>query len=973
MKIYRAASIRTYLVFLVLLTILPSMGFAVYEAVVQYRMANVEARTEALRVTRMASANYEQLIEGARQLLEVMSQLREVQENDTPSCSVLFSRTLRKYPHYSTFGLINLKGNLICSTPERRLPLSLSDFNFFRIAFLTGSFAIGEFKIDPITNKPALHFAYPVLNQNGEVQSVLFAALDLESLDALTRRITLPTDSVLTLTDRNGIVLSRFPAEKNFIGQMMPETAVVQKLRNQQVEGAVEISGKPSMLCVFTSPIGASLGGDVHVSLSMPNTVVFAPVNRLFAVNLGLLGLVSILALIASFGGSNFLLRRHIQPLLATTKRIAGGDFSARTGLAASLSEIQELIHAFDSMAESLQNREISLKEAETRYRELVERLPVVTYTAALDEHCTITYISPQIEKMLGFPLDAWITDQGLKFRQIHQEDSQCVLDAYNQTRRSGKILDLSFRMITQSGQIRWVREKAQPIAGNERGVTILQGIMYDKTAQVQAENDRNRLVEILESTTDLVATVDRGGRLLYLNNAGLKMLGLTPNRKFSDLNLFDFRAPRSLSLLMSEGIPRAEREGVWTGETEYLNENRESIPVSEVLIAHQSRDSGNSCLSFMARDISARKRAEQQIQNQLGHLSALHKIDMAITGSLDLRLTLNIVLHQIAAQLKIDALRILLYNPQTRMLEHAAGYQLSPNGISRKITLDEGPPGKAVFERQMVVSYASETDDYLKRLSPGNGYNTYFAVPLIAKGQVKGVMELFSSEQSLPSEDWFDFLDALATQAAIAVENTTLFNELQRTNDHLQQAYEASLEGWAAALELRDHETEGHCRRVTDLTVELAHSLGINESEIINIRRGALLHDIGKMGIPDSILLKPGPLTSEERSIIQKHPVYARELLASIPYLNAALDIPYYHHEKWDGTGYPAGLAGNNIPLAARIFAIVDTWDALRHDRPYASSWPIEQVKEYISEQAGKHFDPQLVRAFLKLDLANY
>ncbi len=973
MKRYRAASIRTYLVFLVLLTILPSTVFAVYEAVVQYRMADVGARTEALRVTRMASANYEQLIEGTRQLLEVMSQLPEVQENNTPACPILFSRTLRKYPHYSTFGLINLKGNLICSTPESKLPLSLSDFNFFRTAFLTGNFAIGEFQKDPITNKPALHFAYPVLNQNGKAQSVLFAALDLESLDVLTRRITLPTNSILTLSDRNGTVLSRFPEEKNLIGQMMPETVVVERLQSQQVEGAVEISGNPSMLCVFTTPIGASLGGDVHVSLSIPDTVVFAPVNRLFAVNLGLLGLVSILALMASLGGGNFLLRRHIQPLLAATKRIAGGDFSARTGLATSLSEIQEITHAFDSMAESLQNREISLREAETRYRDLVERLPVVTYTATLDEHCTITYISPQIEKMLGFPPDAWVADRGLKFRQIHQADSQSVLDAYNQTRQSGKILDLSFRMITQSGQIRWVREKAQPVAGNERGATMLQGIMYDKTAQVQAENDRNRLVEILESTTDLVATVDRDGRLLYLNNAGLKILGLTPRQKLSDVNLFNYRAPRSLSLLMSEGIPKAERESVWTGETEYLNENGESIPVSEVLIAHQLWDSGNSCLSFIARDISAGKRAEQQIQNQLGRLSALHKIDMAITGSLDLRLTLNILLHQIAAQLKIDALRILLYNPQTRMLEQAAGYQLNPNRISRKITLDEGPPGKAVLERQMVVSYASDADDYLKRLFPENGYKTYFAVPLIAKGQVKGVMELFSSGQSLPCEDWFDFLDALAIQAAIAVENTTLFNELQRTNDHLQQAYEATLEGWAAALELRDHETEGHSRRVTGLTVELARSLGINESEIINIRRGALLHDIGKMGIPDSILLKPGPLTSEEGFIIQKHPVYARELLASIPYLNAALDIPCYHHERWDGTGYPAGLAGNNIPLAARIFAIVDTWDALRSDRPYASSWPIEQVKGYISEQAGKHFDPQLVKVFLKLDLTNY
>lgn len=190
---------------------------------------------------------------------------------------------------------------------------------------------------------------------------------------------------------------------------------------------------------------------------------------------------------------------------------------------------------------------------------------------------------------------------------------------------------------------------------------------------------------------------------------------------------------------------------------------------------------------------------------------------------------------------------------------------------------------------------------------------------------------------------------------------------QLQRFNVELTQAYDATIEGWSLALDLRDHETEGHCRRVTDLTVQLAEQMGVPEDDLIHIRRGALLHDIGKIGVPDYILHKPGPLTDEEREILKRHPLYAYQMLAPISYLRPALDIPYYHHEKWDGSGYPSGLKGDKIPLAARIFAVVDVYDALRSDRPYRNGWPEEQVREYLRQQAGLHFDPEIVAIFLQ------
>jgi len=199
-------------------------------------------------------------------------------------------------------------------------------------------------------------------------------------------------------------------------------------------------------------------------------------------------------------------------------------------------------------------------------------------------------------------------------------------------------------------------------------------------------------------------------------------------------------------------------------------------------------------------------------------------------------------------------------------------------------------------------------------------------------------------------------------------VENALLLKELQRTNFELTLAYNTTIEGWSRALDLRDRDTEGHTERVTDLTIKLARRLGLSESELVHIRRGAILHDIGKMAIPDSILLKPGPLTVDEWDVIRKHPRYAYELLSPISFLGQALDIPHYHHEKWDGTGYPNGLRENQIPLHARLFAVVDVYDALTSHRPYRPAWTKEQAIDFIHGQDGKHFDPAVVPEFLKV-----
>jgi putative nucleotidyltransferase with HDIG domain len=371
-----------------------------------------------------------------------------------------------------------------------------------------------------------------------------------------------------------------------------------------------------------------------------------------------------------------------------------------------------------------------------------------------------------------------------------------------------------------------------------------------------------------------------------------------------------------------------------------------------------------------LERELEERNRVEEKIKGQVERLSALQKIDSAISASLDLRLVLNIFLEQVQNQLQVDAADVLLLNHYNQVLEYAGGLGFRTSKFKEtQLGLGYSSAGIVALEHRMVcIPVISESDSFLKRETfATEGFTSYYGVPLIAKGEVKGVLEVFFRSVVKVEEDWLDFLQLLAGQAAIAIDNAEMFDKLQRSNNELIRSYEATIEGWSAALDLRDNETEGHSLRVTEMTLKMVKSLGMNYEEQAHIRRGALLHDIGKVGIPDNILYKPGPLDENEWKIMRNHPVYSYNLLAPIPFLKKALDIPYCHHEKWDGSGYPRGLVGEQIPLAARIFALVDVWDALSTDRPYRKAWPPEAVVAYILDQSGKQFDPEVVKLFIK------
>jgi response regulator RpfG family c-di-GMP phosphodiesterase/putative methionine-R-sulfoxide reductase with GAF domain len=363
--------------------------------------------------------------------------------------------------------------------------------------------------------------------------------------------------------------------------------------------------------------------------------------------------------------------------------------------------------------------------------------------------------------------------------------------------------------------------------------------------------------------------------------------------------------------------------------------------------------------------------RLHEQTIRQLERLDTLHTIDLLISGTTDLQVTLKLLIAHIHKQLNVDAVAILLLKAGSNRLEFAGGEGFrTPNIKSTSVRIGEGYVGEAVLERHIVRVMDMDNSPQIftrKKLLSEEKFVSYVGLPLFSKGEIIGALEIFHRSTLTSDPEWLSFVETLGGQVAIAIENSILFHDLQRSNHDLALAYDATIEGWSHALDLRDKDTEGHTVRVTEMTLKLARIMGLHEEQLIHIKRGALLHDIGKMGVPDSILLKPDVLTDADWEVMRRHPQLAYDWLAPIAFLQKALEIPYCHHEKWDGSGYPRGLKGEQIPLSARIFTVVDIWDALTSDRPYRQAWPEEEVLDYIRKNSGRHLDPAVVEVFIR------
>jgi response regulator RpfG family c-di-GMP phosphodiesterase len=367
------------------------------------------------------------------------------------------------------------------------------------------------------------------------------------------------------------------------------------------------------------------------------------------------------------------------------------------------------------------------------------------------------------------------------------------------------------------------------------------------------------------------------------------------------------------------------------------------------------------------AEERRMRRAAEQAVTQQQARAATLIRIAGRLNTSLDLATVTAAVCTSAIDALHLPVAGVALYDTECNRFR-----VINVQGIPQELLAGILPVPR-LYTNFTPVQIFADARVLLHELGISASLpidlRTIATAELRCRGQLVGILAVASigATQMLTSDD-SDLLQGLADQAAVAIDNARLVGDLQQARDELEIAYDATLEGWVHALDLRDKETEGHTQRVTRLSVRLGRAMGLSEAELVHLRRGALLHDIGKLGIPDAILHKPGALTPDEWHVMRRHPVYAYEWLAPITYLQPALAIPWCHHERWDGSGYPRGLAGNAIPLAARIFAVVDVWDAMTNDRPYHRARSAQEVCTIITAESGRHFDPAVVAAFLQL-----
>jgi PAS domain S-box-containing protein len=572
------------------------------------------------------------------------------------------------------------------------------------------------------------------------------------------------------------------------------------------------------------------------------------------------------------------------------------------------------------------------------------------------------------------------------------------------------------FEIVGLKGTRRWMESHAVPLRNDAGQIFAMLSITRDMTNRKLAEETLRRradefaalydtarsLAENLNLSALLPAIVERATDLLSMPHGTIYLYDVARG----DLEMVSARNEKSslgVRMPLGEGpIGRAARTRETIIDNDYEHSDLRarvvrdppfiavaSVPmiyggelIGVLSIAQTARDGhrftpGDARILelFAAQAASAVHNARlfEETHRRLQHLQALREIDLTIASSMDLSMTLEVLIDQVISQLGVDAADVLILTPSSQTLEYAVGRGFYGEALKHTyLRLGDGLAGRAALERTVIEIHnldAALVGPLRTTLLEREHFVDYHAVPLIAKGQVKGVLEVFHRKSRQQDPEWLEFLEALGSQAAIAIDNATLFEGLQHSNLELRLAYDTTLEGWSRALDLRDKVTEGHTQRVAEMTVRLASAMGLAEDELVHIRRGALLHDMGKMGVPDQILLKAGPLTAEEWEIMRRHPQYAYDMLSRITFLGPAIEIPYAHHEKWDGTGYPLGLKGDKIPLSARIFAVVDVWDALRSDRPYRRAWPASQVRAHISSLNGAHFDPHVIEVFMRLE----
>ncbi len=646
------------------------------------------------------------------------------------------------------------------------------------------------------------------------------------------------------------------------------------------------------------------------------------------------------------------------------------------------------------------------LRETETKYRALIEHAPEVIYLDKASDEGDNLFISPQVETLLGYPQKKFIEDPLFWHQIIHPEDYTRAVNSINNTIQYGQATE-EYRIIKMDGSAVWVRDTSVCIYDENKKPVFIQGFLQDITERKIVEEklmeSEKRYRAFFENAP--VALLEEDYSQVKKHIEDLKQQGVVNLRKYFQANPGELKRCAGMVRVLDANNEamhwrKAKHKSEVIGNlSKLIPQNELGSLLEEIVALDENRtyyettvyrhDTNGNPLHFYIKgivapnyestwervivtviDLTKLKQTEEALAQQIERLRALRNIDQVIISSFDLESNLNVLIGEIISQLKVDAASICLQKDGGIVFGAGKGFWMDAKDFveARK---HSGLAMRALQENKNIYIRNLQEADYPEisaSAAAKENFFSYYGVPLRFKDNLLGILEVYQRAILPKDEDWTSFLEILAGQAAIAINSAQLFQTIQASNENLKNAYDATLEGWSRALDLRDKETEGLTRRVTELTLRLAQRLNLPEEQLIHIKRGAILHDIGKMGIPDAILLKPGALTEEEWKIMRKHPVYAYEMLSPIQYLQPALEIPLCHHEWWDGSGYPKGLKGAEIPFAARIFAVVDVWDALTSNRPYRSAWTKQKTIEYLQAGRDRQFDPQVLDSFLEM-----
>lgn len=529
----------------------------------------------------------------------------------------------------------------------------------------------------------------------------------------------------------------------------------------------------------------------------------------------------------------------------------------------------------------------------------------------------------------------------------------------------SGRTSLAERRWRRKDGSLIDVHVSATMIEENHQRVVFVVG--RDITERKWAEQRYRSLFE--EAPVMYVMTENRDGVpfLAECNRAFLETLGYQ-RQEVIGKPLSQFYT-QTYQLKMAEAEDAMAHPG-WFAQDERGLITKSGEVIQTLLRTSPETDVRGNVIGTRAMYVNITDIKVAEAERQAGLL--LHKLTRIAASGLDLRSTAQMLADQLGELLNADSCYITLWDEANRRAIPLAAY-----GELREIypALNVPPGEQSMTESILHTGGTLVAEDVFNtpHMSPSLAARfparSMLGLPLLADDQKLGAVLIAFNQPHRFTPNEIARAERASGLIALIVTKAKLFDELQDAHTKLAEAYNATLEGWARALELKDEATEGHTRRVTALTLKLARAAGLSAEELEHVRRGALLHDIGKVGVPDAILLKPGPLTEVEWVFMRRHAEYAYEMLAPIPFLAPALDIPYCHHEKWDGSGYPRGLVGKEIPLAARLFTVIDVWDALTSDRPYRPAWTQDQALAYITENSGRYFDPWAVKLFLQLN----